>query len=293
MDRKASSRSSIVVRHPTGDKLIVGKSKDGTYHYFNAKGNDSGTIIDLVQAMDGGTLGDVRKKLRHYQPNAINETVPQTGFFSLAARDTDLSRVRVTWGRGSLLTARNDYLSDCRKIHPDVYLNPRFKGRFRIDHRGNVLAAHHNEQGLCGFEIKNGTSQRTTFTGFSPGGVKGLLSSRPGTNDRIMVVCETFIDMLSVAAVTGGYGRRFFSLGGRPSPAQIQLLRSAAHQMPKGSTIELRVDNDKGGSEIAALITAEICTDVPGIRDIVYLPPPDQGTDWNDYLKQMGVPAMT
>ena len=70
MDRRASSRHSVVMRHPRGDKLIIGRDASGIYYYFNAKGDDSGTIVDLVMAMDGSNLGEVRKTLRGYDGTA-------------------------------------------------------------------------------------------------------------------------------------------------------------------------------------------------------------------------------
>ncbi|MEO8165675.1 MAG: hypothetical protein ABI619_09795, partial [Betaproteobacteria bacterium] len=93
--------------------------------------------------------------------------------------------------------------------------------------------------------------------------------------------------MLSVAALVGVNGHRFFSLGGRPSPAQIELLRSAMHRMPADSTIELRFDNDSGGRDIAAYVTSELAPDATAIRSIDFVPPPDRDTDWNDQLREM------
>ncbi|MEO9592338.1 MAG: hypothetical protein ABJG45_12240, partial [Rhodopirellula bahusiensis] len=66
VDRRASSRNGIVMRHANGDKIGVGKTPVGTFVYYNFKGDDSGTIIDLVQTLDGGSLGDVRKILRNF-----------------------------------------------------------------------------------------------------------------------------------------------------------------------------------------------------------------------------------
>ncbi|MEO1529417.1 MAG: toprim domain-containing protein [Planctomycetota bacterium] len=281
-DRRASSRSSVVVRHPCGDKLIIGKTKDGSFHYFNAKGSDSGTIIDLVQSLDGGTLGDIRKTLRRYSPTGLaNRDIGRKA--KLAPRAVNLAAVEASWRQAAPLTGRNSFLSDCRKIDPSIYLHPRFTGRLRVDHRGNVLAAHHNKSGLSGFEMKNGTKERTTFTGFSPGGAKGLFASRCRPDDMIMVITETFIDALSVAAITGGDGMRFFSLAGRPSQAQIKLLQAAASRMPTGSSIELRIDNDRGGHQIAKLLSTVLATHKHVAR-ITTCQPRDPETDWNDEL---------
>ncbi len=285
LDRKASSRSSVAVRNVRGDKLIIGKSDDGTYHYFNAKGSDAGTIIDLVQSLDGGSLGDVRKTLRAFDPASALATTAQSKPVTVVARSVDRVQVQATWAKALPLQSENLYLSRCRMIASSTYLHPRFYGRFRIDSRNNVLAAHHDKTGLCGYEMKNGTREGTTFTGFSPGGVKGLFASRPADGDRTMVVAETFIDMLSVAALKGIEGRRFFSLGGQPSPLQITLLRAAVARMPCRATIELCVDNDQGGKAIAGQVKAALETAVHDAQKIKVCPPPDTSKDWNDYLK--------
>jgi hypothetical protein len=44
-----------------------------------------------------------------------------------------------------------------------------FAGHIRIDVRGNAVFPHIDRDGVCGYEIKN-----RNFTGFAPGGEKGL-----------------------------------------------------------------------------------------------------------------------
>ncbi|WP_197455904.1 toprim domain-containing protein [Stieleria neptunia] len=261
--------------------MIVGKSPDGTFFYFNAKGNDSGTIIDLVQTLDGGSLGDVRKTLRRYSPQQ-NDSASDWVTTSSSNQTIDRKSVQAKWESAQPITNRNPYLSDCRLIPTQTYLDPIFAGRFRIDHRGNVLAAHYDTDGLCGFEIKNGTRDRTTFTGFCPGGIKGLFASRPRPGDRLMIIAETFIDMLSVAALIGTRDARFFSTAGRPSPKQLDLIANASNRMPAGSEIQLRFDNDAGGREIAQIIEAKLADLALAIRRVV---PPTPGMDWNDCVR--------
>ncbi|MEO1527968.1 MAG: toprim domain-containing protein [Planctomycetota bacterium] len=284
LDQKASSRSSIVVRHANGSKLIIGKSVGGGYHYFNAKGDDSGTIIDLVQALDGGTIGDVRKTLRRYQPSATIDARASRVPVETSSHTADLDAVRSRWNQASPLTTRNAYLSDCRAIPETIYLSSRFEGRFRTDRRGNVLAAHRNEEGLCGFEIKNGTKEKTTFTGFSPGGTKGLCLSRASDLDERLIVTETFIDMLSVAAFKGLERTRFASISGRPSRTQLQLLATEARRFTTSVSVELCFDNDDGGRELADLVATYL-----GRRECIhvveFIPPPIENADWNDHLR--------
>ena len=286
VDRRASSKSSIVVRHSCGDKLIISRDPSGTYFYFNAKGNDYGTIIDLVQSLDGGSIGDVRKTLRGYKPSATitnNPSVMQTVVYRQAK---DHLAVKNAWQNAQDLKCRNSYLTDYRSIPESVYLDGKFAGRFRVDVRGNILAAHHDRDGLCGFEMKNGTKEKTTFTGFSPGGTKGLFFSKSSLDDRIVVLTETFIDALSVATITGVSGRRFFSLGCHPSPSQMELLESAISKLADGTIVEMRFDHDAGGSKLADKVSAEILAKATNLESFVFLRPLKVGADWNDFLQE-------
>lgn len=279
LDRRNSSRCSIVMRHPNGDKLIIGRTKSGQYVYFNAKGNDNGTIIDFVQSRDRLSLGEVRKELRPWLgtnagPLLALPTLP----FELQPSEHDAARVLATWLKARPIGQTHAYLESERQIPREVLKHAAFSDRIRRDDRHNALYVHFNQAGVCGVEIKN-----RGFTGFSPGGVKGLACSRPYDTDQQMVICETFIDMLSYAALNGINGKRFFSTAGQISPAQGECLRSAASRMPSGSVIVLALDHDEGGFELAAKIEAELATVGMAImRDL----PPRPGEDWNDVLRR-------
>jgi len=285
VDRRASSRASVVVRHSCGDKLIISRDPSGVYFYFNAKGNDKGTIIDLVQSLDGGSIGDVRKTLRGFKPSEVKSSGDAVHQAVECRKSKDGLTAKGAWQKAKVLKSRNSYLTDCRSIPEIVYLDERFAGRFKIDARGNILAAHHDRDGLCGFEMKNGTKVETTFTGFSPGGTKGLFFSKSYPDDRIVVLAETFIDALSVAAITGVSGRRFFSLGGYPSPLQMELLESTVSKLPEQSIVEMRFDHDDGGLKLAAKVSAEVLAAAANVKSFRLVPPPEAGTDWNDFLR--------
>lgn len=283
LDQRKSSRHSVVMRKANGDKLIIGKAPNGVYYYFNAKGNDSGTIIDLVQALDGGTLGDVRRTLRAYDGSSVHPpsfTLP----FELQPSQHDAARVLSGWMKAKPLRKPHPYLTDIRNISEVVQLDPIFHNRIRIDHRGNMVVPHFNSSGLCGYELKNGTSRGTTFTGFSPGGVKALACSRPRDTDRAMIVCETAIDMFSLATLEGTDRRRFFSTAGQISPMQAECLRSAAANMPADSQVFLAFDNDDGGKKLTEQVRTALNTiDLP-----IHTYFPDlAGGDWNDVLSQL------
>lgn len=278
-DRRNSSRCSAVMRHPNGDKLIVGRSKSGQYIYFNAKGNDNGTIVDFVQTRDRVSIGEVRKLLRPWlgKNAAPLPDLPNLPF-QLQPSEHDAARVLATWMKAKPIGQTHSYLEAVRCIPREVLGHLAFEDRIRRDDRGNALFPHFNQPGLCGFEVKN-----HRWTGFAPGGVKGLGCSRPSPSDRRMVLCETFIDLLSYATLKGIEGHRFFSTAGQISPAQGECLRSAVKNMPAGSEVVFAFDNDEGGHKLAELVQAEIAkTSGRIVLDL----PPRSGEDWNDVLKR-------
>lgn len=279
LDRRHSSRSSAVLRHPNGDKLIVARNRNGFYMYFNAKGNDRGTIIDFVQARDRLSLGEVRRHLRPWltgqvSPPPMSSTLP----FDLQPSEHDAAQVLGRWIQAKPIGQTHPYLEIERHIPREILKHSIFEDRIRIDARGNALFPHYNQSGLCGFEIKN-----TGWTGFSPGGIKGLACSRPRPADQIMVICETAIDMLSYAAIKGLDGKCFFSTAGQVSPMQIECLRGAMQKLPAGSTVVLAFDNDDGGHKLAQQIREALASIAANVTEDF---PPANGADWNDVLRQ-------
>ncbi|WP_231744405.1 toprim domain-containing protein [Stieleria neptunia] len=99
-----------------------------------------------------------------------------------------------------------------------------------------------------------------------------------------MVVCETAVDMLSLATVEGTENRRFFSTSGQFSSHQAECLRSAVKNMPSGATkVLLAFDHDDGGRQLASQIR-DVIQNCP-IEVVDYFPA-EQGMDWNDVLRQ-------
>ena len=150
----------------------------------------------------------------------------------------------------------------------------------RIDERSNAIFPHFNPQGLCGFEIKN-----RTFTGFSPGGEKGLWCSRVKTEDRALVITETAIDALSYAALKPDPNSRYVSTAGELNQAQPGLLQAAVEKMPRGSRIVLAMDHDEGGRGLLQKIEALLADSCPAECVLIQDRPPGAGDDWNDVLR--------
>jgi hypothetical protein len=280
VDRKNTSKRSAVLKHDSGDKLVVARNKDNVWVYFNVHGNDKGTVIDLVQQLKNCSLGEVRKELRSWSGTAQSRIYETTGSsIELLPSSADIARVRSAWLQTKAIGGSHKYLETQRKIPQAILSAPKFEDRIRIDRRFNAVFPHFSDEGLCGFEIKN-----TSFTGFAPGGTKSLWCSRPSENDHTMVIAETAIDALSVATLLGVDGFRFFSTAGQISPLQAECLKKAARNMPACSRGLLAMDNDAAGRKLAQSIREHLSSqDSSGLEILNYFPP-TPGQDWNDVL---------
>jgi len=72
LDRRESSRASLVMRHADGDKIIIATGEDGHAVFFSVKtANASGSVLDFVMHRQGGNLGHARKTLRSTKPPGL------------------------------------------------------------------------------------------------------------------------------------------------------------------------------------------------------------------------------
>lgn len=289
VDRRASSRNSVGMAHSDGDKIIIGMGHDEHWVYFSVRDPaDNGSIIDFDQRRNGGTLGDVRKRLREWHGGVNAQTIrpPASSYVErLEPVVTDHAAVRAAYDAAQPVESDHPYLTTKRGLPAALLVSERLAGRVRIDDRGNALFPHWNADKLiCGFEIKN-----DGFTGFSPGGTKGLWCSSPSDQDRRLVIAETAIDALSYAVLFGHEDARFFSISGQMNPSQPGLLNRAIRAMPSGSQIIAAVDHDDGGQMIAEYLEPiiEHVRTLGGRDDLTFTidHPPTAGDDWNDVLR--------
>lgn len=120
------------------------------------------------------------------------------------------------------------------------------------------------------------------WTSFSPGGVKGLWSSKPDPDDQEVLIFETAIDALSLASIGGTNRKRFVSTAGHPSPMQNELLLGLARSLGPGGKIVLAMDNDDGGDRMLHNLR-QLFADVPITTEEKR--PLARGKDWNDVLR--------
>lgn len=280
-DNLQSSRKYAVMRHANGEKLNIFRGHKGYWRYINVHDDrDQGTVVCFVQSRDKISLGEVRKVLRPWlgQSSGIAAS-PQRQFAAVVEHEPDVGRAVGEWNRAKPIHGRHPYLEQERGLSPSVLVDPIFVDRIRIDHRDNALFLHHNRSGICGFEKKN-----KNYTGFSEGGTKGLMVSRPRPTDQLMMICEKGIDLLSHAQMFGTDKKRFFSTAGQVSSAQKELIKRAAKKMPVAPTVHLVADHDQGGFCMIRSVT-ETLQEI-GLSTDRILPciPEQEGDDWNDVL---------
>ena len=275
LDRRASSRNSVVMRHPDGDKIIIARY-EGTTHwvYFSVRDDrDNGTVIDFLQNRGAGSLGLVRKTLRDWLGTTRPDSQLPLFVKDLQPVSRDRASVMAAWEMAEPCTAL-PYLTG-RGLGPEVLALPLFAGCVRMDRRNNALFPHYDKEGLCGFEVKN-----KGFTGFATGGVKGLWYSQAKATDGRLVLVESAIDAMSFHALQGDMFTRYMSTGGELNPQQPTLLRGAMEKLHPSAVVVLAFDNDEGGDKIAGEVEAV----APAGRKLLRVRP-EGAKDWNQILK--------
>lgn len=279
MDRRESSRNSVIMRHTNGDKIIIARGTDSHWIYFSVRDDrDNGSVIDFIQNRDNVSLGVVRKMLRPWAGYDQPPNHPPVRFYAPKVEMVTKDTVKVLAAMGSMQAVISHPYLESRGIAVDVLSDPRFSGRLYLDERNNAVFPHWNRSGLCGYEVKN-----RNFTGFSPGGEKGLWISRGGKPDSRLFISESAIDALSYATLFPEPAARYASIGGKMNPQQPDLIEAAVMALPPGGEVVAATDADKDGRKLADHIE-QIA--LKAGREFRAHEPPGEGTDWNDHVRR-------
>lgn len=245
LDKKESSRSSLVMRHSDGDKIVVATGADGHGIFFSVKNPASGSVIDFVMYRYGVSLGHARKVLRAYNPS-FPPTAPRAAIPKPLPISHDRAALLDQWHR--FAPCHSVYLVS-RGLQPATIAA--FSERIRTDERGNTVFRHDDLTGLSGWEKKN-----QNFTGFSAGGKKGFFAYKVGIPPKAepprIVIAESAIDALSFYQLHPAPAL-YLSFGGEMSPDQRELLKNILKKYPTAEVITA-VDNDSAGDVFAELI---------------------------------------
>ena len=277
LDKKKSSNNCIVLKDNQGDKILVGLDKTDNHYFYYSLTNetDKGSIIDFVQKRKNLNLGEVRKELRlwinnsHLTKYKVNSKVNNkvTNKSEIKLTPIDRNKYQIIAQIESFQTINNHSYLNQRGINQNTLDNPRFKETIYQDKRNNVIFPHSDREGICGYSIRN-----QNFKGFSTGGTKGLWTSKSGSKDNKLVICESPIDCLSYHQLFPDDHTRYFSTSGTLSEKQKDLLRTAFEKIDqKGGSIIIATDKDVGGEEISQELTkiapktAQISRHVPKV----------------------------
>lgn len=275
LDRKKSTRSSLVMRHANGDKIIVSK-KGANWVYFSVSNDtDNGTIVDFIANRTAKTLPDIGRELAAWSGGA--GALPVYSLPDVQEQVYDRTRITKAF-RWMKPAGEHPYLLNERKIPADVLTHPRFAGRIYQDRYGNVVFAHQDAQGVCGLELKN-----TDKGVFMRGSEKALWLGNINPADTVLTLAEAAIDSLSHFAMFRPESTSYGAVSGGMKDSQFDCLMDIIQKMPKLEKIILAVDHDQGGEKIASRIESFFAGKFTGkiVRDI----PPQEGMDWNEVLK--------
>ncbi|HLJ45446.1 MAG TPA: toprim domain-containing protein [Bryobacteraceae bacterium] len=96
---------------------------------------------------------------------------------------------------------------------------------------------------------------------------------------------ESAIDALSHAALFPDDRARYSSIGGKPSPAQPELIRATIARLPADADVISAMDTDADGSKLADVVRKAV--DLSGRHDLRFVVHEPSGfKDWNDQLRE-------
>ncbi|WP_309387251.1 DUF3991 and TOPRIM domain-containing protein [Cerasicoccus frondis] len=280
LDRKESSRNSVVMRGPSNDKIVVTvNGQNGHWIYFSVRDDrDNGSIVDFVQNRTSDNFGQIRLRLRPWVGQGGNVERPASGLFAskVVPCSPDTEKVLKEYHKTWIPTHKpyHPYL-ESRSIGPEVFEMPEFKERIRISYHGNAIFPHKDLEGLCGFEIRG-----NQYKGFSPGGKKGLWLSQMAPEATELAFFESGVNALSFALLRAGKSRWYASTAGQWSPNTPELIKKTVMAF-KGARVILSFDPDDTGHGLTE--QARDLLNDSGKEIVVDMPP--NGQDWNQVLE--------
>ena len=280
IDRKKSTKSSVVMRHGNGDKVIISRRGNNWVYFCVHDDGDNGTIVDFIQRRTNKTIGEVGQELSAWLGGVVHYPDPHTYSKEVAEHQPDRSRVRAIFRKLRPALA-HPYLVTAREIPVCVLSSPRFRGCVYVDRYGNAVFPHYDAAGLCGLELKNADKSVQVR-----GGVKGLWTSNLMPTDKTLVIAEVAIDALSYAAIFMKPDTAYAAVSGAMGPQQYPVMTGLVRKMKDLEQIILATDNDEGGDKIAAELEAHL-REQGFTGEIIRHSPETRGDDWNEVLKML------
>lgn len=274
LDPRKSTRSSLVMRHANGDKIVISKKGDVWVYFSVFDEKDNGTIIDFVKHRTNKTFAEIGKELTAWTGSEI---LPIYSLPEVQHQVYDRARIKKAFAYMKPVGS-HPYLINERKIPVNVLDHYRFKGRIFRDNYANIVFPHHDEQGVCGLELKNHDKSV-----FMRGSEKALWLGNISQSDTVLTLAESAIDALSHFTLFEPDNTAYGAVSGGMRDKQFAYLLQVIAMMPQLAKIVLAVDNDKGGTNIAERIEKFLANKFSG--EIIRHVPQTEGMDWNNVLK--------
>lgn len=280
IDRQKSTKSSIAMRHASGDKVIISRRGEFWVYFSAHDETDNGTIVDFIAKRTGKTWAEIGQELDYWlgEGQTMPSIDPASYIREVPEQVYDRERVKRLFQYVKPVSG-HPYLEIERKISREVLASPRFAGRLFTDRYGNVVFPHFNKEGLCGLELKNADKGVLTR-----GSEKGLWMSRRSVSDTCLVISESGIDGLSYHDLFRPENTAYAAVSGSMNENQLKLTLDLLNSFPNLHTVILAVDHDQGGESIARKIERAV-TEAGRFKGTLQRHIPEQeGQDWNGHL---------
>ena len=260
-----STHNKAMLRHESGDLIVVVTDKDNRGLYFSFKNDwDKGTIIDFIQHRSELNLGEVRKELRPWlnqSDKAIAKPQPMS--------DERISLIQ-EFLEFSVLT-NHPYLAKLG-ISNSTLNDEKFIGRLAVDSKDNVIFPYYDDDGLAGYAIYN-----DGLNSFNRSRKKALWKSNYNSEDTRLVFTKTAIDALSYHQLFPKEHTRYISTEGMPSSYQRELIIEAIAEFNfAGNEVIIATGHDE--KNILAFLADN------HVR--VKLHQPENAVSWNEMLQR-------
>ena len=267
MDGRESTRRATKYRRGAGEIVVVTHDGKG---WFDPLGEEArGDVIALAQRLWGGTLGHVRKALRPLA--GIVPALPIRGREDTRPPDD----CRTTWLRRPAPrpgSAAWRYLTEVRALPPERLTRLGDKGLVREGFGGTAWFLHQVQDVPAGWEMRG-----PAYKGFASGGRKTLFVLAESRQPKVVMVCESAIDALSLAVLDGfDPTTAYVSTGGGWGTAGRDALLGLTRH---GALLVAATDQGVAGEKLASRL--EQLAREAGIAFERRLP---SAKDWNDQL---------
>lgn len=272
-DAAKSTRHTYSMTDEQGNHLVISVNRStGHWQWFNPVDpeNESGTVVDFLQAVEQVTLGVVRKTLRDW----LRMPSPTVRDFEKPRTQKKSRKEVVAYLERFTPVERSSY-AESRGIDLETLTAAPFQGRILKGFKGALIFPHWDDQGMCGYEVKT-----FGFTSFSSKGYKSLWVSRvPAVLDSI-VVAESGIEALSYFQARKPVHTLFVSAGGNWSKDVSGRLVALMKRYPQAVVVGA-FNCDKGGRRQSERLKELAAVAGSGYREDL---PPVEGADWNDVV---------